>query len=207
MDGRPAMSTSCARAVGALALVASAMYFVSDVLEAVQGGFSPGQLWLTLVAEAAMPIVVIGLYLAQRPQISRTARIPALGYAYAYVYFTGSVVFALVRSTPNYASLVRDLGVWMTVHGALMVVTGVWLGFAVVRAGVVPRWTGAALILGVVAVASTQGLPESVQVAAAGVRALAFAGMGTAVFLRHRPMVATDPPPDASRLDRAGDPR
>lgn len=48
--------------VGATALLFSLAYFVSDAIEAAQGGFSTGQLALTLVAEAAIPFFVIGLY-------------------------------------------------------------------------------------------------------------------------------------------------
>jgi hypothetical protein len=78
--------------LGASAILFSVLYVVSDVLEAAQGGFSSGQLWLTLVAEAAIPPIVVGLYLAQRPRIARSAGIPAVAYAYAYVFFTGTVV-------------------------------------------------------------------------------------------------------------------
>ena len=68
--------------VGLTALAFSALYLVSDVIEALQGGFSGGQLWLTLVAEAAIPVFVIGLYLVQRPQIGRLGRLSAAAYAY-----------------------------------------------------------------------------------------------------------------------------
>jgi hypothetical protein len=36
---------------------------------------------LTLVAEAAIPVFVIGLYVVQRPQIERLGRIIAVAYA------------------------------------------------------------------------------------------------------------------------------
>ena len=55
-----------ARLVGLTALAFSALYLLSDVIEANQGGFSDGQLWLTFVAEAAIPVFVIGLYMVQR---------------------------------------------------------------------------------------------------------------------------------------------
>jgi hypothetical protein len=168
--------------LGGCAVVFSFLYFLSDVWEAVQGGFSPAQLWLTLVAEAAIPVLVIGLYLAQRPRIARHASVAAGLYAYAYVFFTATVVLALVDGTPDYATLSEQLGVWMTLHGALMVVAGIWFGYAVVRAGVLPRWTGVALAVGVVVVAGTQGLAEGVQLAAAGIRDVGIAGMGTGLL-------------------------
>jgi hypothetical protein len=172
--------------LGASAVLFSVLYLVSDVLEALEGGFSAGQLWLTLVAEAAIPPIVVGLHLAQRPRIARSAAIPAVAYAYAYVYFTGTVVYALVMGTPDYATLSEQLGLAMTVHGVIMFVAGVWFGAAVARAGVVPRWTGVALALGVTLVVATQGAPEGLQLLAVAVRALGIAGMGAGLLVRPR---------------------
>jgi hypothetical protein len=172
--------------LGAAAVVFSALYFVSDVLEAVQDGFSTPQLWLTLVAEAAIPFLVVGLHLAQRPSIHRSAAIAAGAYAYAYVYFTGTVVYALVNGTPDYATLSEELGVGMTVHGAIMVAAGLWFGYASFRAGVLPRWAGVALAVGVVLVAAAQGAPEGVQLVGAGVRDLGVAGLGAGLLVGAR---------------------
>ena len=69
--------------VGSAALVFSVLYLVSDVIEALQGGFSGGQLGLALIAEAAIPVVVIGLYVMQRSRIGRLGRLSAAAYAYA----------------------------------------------------------------------------------------------------------------------------
>ncbi len=80
------------RLVGLAALVFSALYVLSDVVEALQGGFSTGQLWLTLIAEASIPVFVIALFATQRPQIGTLGRVSALAYAYSYVFFTGTVV-------------------------------------------------------------------------------------------------------------------
>lgn len=170
--------------LGLCALLFSAAYFASDLIEAILGGFSDGQLWLTFVAEAAIPAVVIGLYLAQRPEIGRLGLLSALAYAYAYVFFTYTVVFALVEGTPDYSTLSDELGLAMTLHGAIMVLAGIGFGWAVVRAGVLPRWTGISLALGVVLVAVTQGMPEGAQLVAVGVRDLGFAGMGAALLAR-----------------------
>ncbi|MCU1376330.1 MAG: conserved rane protein of unknown function [Actinomycetia bacterium] len=171
-----------AKLVGLLTLVASLLYFASDVIEARQGRFSDRQLWLTLVAEAAVPIFVIGLAVVQRPRLGRLGELAALAYAYAYVVFTGTVVYALVNNTKDYDALAKELGAVMTIHGAVMVVAGLGLGFAVRRARLLPAWTGVALMAGVVLVALAQGLPEGAQLVAAGVRDLAFAGMGVALL-------------------------
>lgn len=60
------------RFVGLAAAVFPGLY-VSDLIELAQGGFSTPQLVLTLAAEAAVPFLVIGLYLLQRPRIGNLA--------------------------------------------------------------------------------------------------------------------------------------
>jgi hypothetical protein len=175
-------NASTARLVGLMAVAFSALYLLSDVIEAIQGGFSDGQLWLTFAAEAAIPVFVIGLYVVQRPQIGRMGRLSAFAYAYAYVFFTGTVVYALIDGTSDYNALSNDLDPWMTIHGAIMLLSGLGFGYAVIRARVLPRWTGIALMTGVVLVSVSQGLPDGPQVVAAGIRDLAFAGMGAALL-------------------------
>jgi hypothetical protein len=179
------MSTSTSRAthplarpVGSAALIFSALYFVSDVMELVHGGFSTPQLVLTYVAEAAIPVFVLGLYAVQRPRIGTLGLLGAIGYAYAYIFFTGTVLLALADQSRDWDALVSDLGPWVTVHGLLMVLAGTALGMAVIRAEVLPRWTGVALILGVVLVAGSSAMPDLAQTLSAGVRDLAFAAMG-----------------------------
>jgi hypothetical protein len=173
---------STAHLIGVAALSFSALYLLSDLIEALQGGFSTPQLLLTLVAEAAIPFIVIGLYAVQRPRIGRLGLISALAYAYAFVFFTGTVVYALVNGTNDYSALSDDLGTLMTAHGAIMVFAGIGFGVALIRARVLPAWTGVALGAGVVLVAATQSAPEGAQLVCAAIRDLAFAGMGLALL-------------------------
>jgi hypothetical protein len=168
--------------VGSVAVAFSALYFASDVVELFQGGFSTVQLALTYAAEAAIPFFVLGLYALQRPQIGRLGLLAALAYAYAFTFFTGTVVYALVDHTSDWTALTGAFGAWITVHSALMVVAGVALGVATIRAAVLPRWTGVALIIGMLAMTAATALPDAAQTLAAGVRDLAFAGMGAAVL-------------------------
>jgi hypothetical protein len=172
--------------VGLTAVIFSALYLVSDVVEVIQGGFSTVQLVLTFAAEATIPFFVIGLYLVQRPRIGALGFGGAAVYAYTFVFFTGTVWFALVDGTSDWNELVGRLGIWMTIHGALMVFSGFAFGLAVVRAGVLPRWTGAALMVGVVLIASSSGLSGSAQMASAGVRDVAFGGMGLSLLIARR---------------------
>lgn len=170
------------------------MYFISDLIEVAQGGFSAFRLFLTNIGEAAIPLLVIGLYAVQRPRIGHLGFLGAIAYAYSYVFFTGTVVYALISGTPNYKAFVKVFGPWMTVHGLILLIGGLAFGLAVVRAGVLPRWTGICLMAGVVLVAAASGLPDVARTVAAAVPATAFMGMGTALLRG-----ASNSVPDPSR--------
>src|SRR5690349_14495639 len=136
--------------IGSAAFVMSVLYLLSDVVEFFQGGFSTFQLSLTYVSEAAIPLFVLGLYGLQLPRIGWVGLVGAVTYAYAFVFFSSTVVFALVRGTPDWQALTSLMGLWITIHGAAMVLGGVAFGYAVVKAKVLPRWTGITLMVGVV---------------------------------------------------------
>ena len=68
------MTRRGAHAIGLAALVFSALYFISDLIEAQHGGFSDFQLWLTLIAEAAIPIFIVGEVLRSGRRPSRPTR-------------------------------------------------------------------------------------------------------------------------------------
>ena len=171
-----------ATVVGLSAVGFSAAYIVSDLIELAQGGFSTVQLVLTYAAEAALPLFVIGLFVVQRPRIGWLGLVGAVGYAYAYIAFTGTVLYSLVERPADWVALNEHVGTWFLVHGGVMVAAGCCFGVAVVRAAVLPRWTGWALIAGVVLVAATTGLPDLVRTVAAAIRASAFIGMGLATL-------------------------
>jgi hypothetical protein len=168
--------------VGLAAVTFTAVYFISDLIEVAQGGFSTFRLVLTYVGEAAIPLFVIGLYAVQRPRIGRLGFLGAIAYGYSYVFFTSTVVYALIAGTPNYKALAKLFGPWMTVHGLILLLGGLAFGWAVVRAGVLPRWTGVCLMAGVVLVVAASGLPNIPRTVAAAVPAIAFIGMGAALL-------------------------
>ena len=168
--------------IGVAAVAFSALYLLSDVIELAQGGFSTAQLVSTYISEAAIPLFVIGIYAAQRPSIGRLGLLGAVGYAYTFVFFASTVVFALVQHTSDWSALKSQMGGWIAVHSLLMVVTGLVFGYAVVRAGVLPRWTGALLMFGMLSMVAAAALPDVVQTVAAGMRDIAFAGMGAALL-------------------------
>lgn len=168
--------------VGVAAVGFSALYLLSDLIELAEGGFSTPQLALTYIAEAAIPLFVIGLYAVQRPRIGSLGLIGALAYAYTFVFFTSTVVYALVAHTKDWDVLTHQLGAWITVHSVLMVAAGLAFGAAVIRARVLPRWTGALLMLAMVLMIVATALPAAAQTAAAALRDIAFAGMGASLF-------------------------
>jgi hypothetical protein len=179
--------------VGLAAIVFTALYLISDLIEVAQGGFSPFRLSLTYAGEAAIPLFVIGLYAVQRPRIGRLGFAGAVAYAYSYVFFTSTVVYALIARTPNYKDMVKVFGAWMTVHGLIMLVGGLAFGLAVVRARVLPRWTGVCLMAGVVLVAAASGLPDIARTVAAAVPDAAFIGMGFALLSGRLKSLARQP--------------
>jgi hypothetical protein len=168
--------------IGVAAVAFSALYLLSDLIELAQGGFSTAQLVLTYISEAAIPLFVIGIYAAQRPTIGRLGLLGAVGYAYTFVFFTSTVVYALVQHTTDFSALKNQMGGWIAVHSVLMVVSGLVFGYAVVRAGVLPRWTGALLMLGMLSMVVATALPDVVQTGSAAIRDVAFAGMGAALL-------------------------
>jgi hypothetical protein len=173
------------RLVGLAAVAFSALYFASDVMEVAQGDFSTTRLVFTYIGEAAIPLFVIGLYAVQRPSIGRLGLFGAIAFAYSYVFFTTTVMYALVAGTENYKALTKVFGGWMTFHGVIMLAGGVAFGLAVTKAGVLPRWTGICLITGAVLVVAASGLPNLERTIAAAFPAAAFAGMGFSL-LSHR---------------------
>jgi hypothetical protein len=182
--------------VGLAAVSFTAVYLISDLIEVAQGGFSTFRLSLTYAGEAAIPLFVIGLYAVQRPTIGRLGFVGAVAYAYSYVFFTSTVVYALIAGTPNYAALVKVFGPWMTVHGLIMLAGGLAFGLAVARAGVLPRWTGVCLMAGVVLVVAASGLPDIARTLAAAVPDTAFIGMGLALLsARMKPGASRQAPP------------
>lgn len=164
--------------VGVAAVLFSAVYLLSDVLEVAQGDFSTLRLSLTYAGEAAIPPFVLGLYAVQRPHIGALGLFGAIAFAYSYVFFTATVVYALVAGTRNYHDLSNVFGTWMVVHGAVMLFGGLAFGLAVIRARVLPRWTGGCLMLGVALVVAASGQSNLARTIAASLPAFAFTGMG-----------------------------
>ncbi|RYC13385.1 hypothetical protein [Nocardioides zhouii] len=141
--------------LGASAIFFPLVYLVSDFVEVAQGDFSTLRHSLTYAGEAGFPLIVAGLCALLHDRLPWWGLIGGIAYAYSFVFFTSTVVWAIVAQTPNWEVLSSDFGWWMTVHGAVIVVGGVAFGLGVARldSDDLPAWTGYALALGVVLVA------------------------------------------------------
>ena len=91
-------------------MLAPSLHTITDAMEWLHGGFSPVQLWLNYLAFLPLPAVLLGLYAAQLPRISRLGLVGSLAYGFAFVYFTHTTLLALTLHTPTYADLWRYLG-------------------------------------------------------------------------------------------------
>jgi hypothetical protein len=171
--------------VGLAAILFPIIYFVADLIETAQGNFSTARLVLAYIAESAIPLFVLGLYATQRPRIGRLGLFGAVGYAYSFVFFTSTVVYALTAHLSNWKAVTHVFGGWFILAGAIMVIGGAAFGLASIKAEVLPRWTGMVLIIGVVLVAATAGMSNGVRTAAAALPDAAFVGMGLALLRRH----------------------
>ncbi len=172
------------RLVGAGAILAPLLHTFTDVVEAVQGGFSVAQLWLNYAAFVPVPALVVGLWWAQRPRSGWLGLAGALGYGWAFVYFAHTTLLALEQRAPDYAALWEGLGRTYTAHGALMIAAGAAFALDAWRARVVPRWASAALLagLGTNLVLALFTLPPVLQVVGSAARNLGLAGMGLALL-------------------------
>jgi hypothetical protein len=92
------------------------------------------------------------------------------------------VIYALAAGSKTWAAVTGVFGGWLTLHGAIMVAGGLAFGWAVIKAAVLPWWTAACLMAGVVLVAAAEGMPTAVRAGAAALPAAAFAGMGVMVL-------------------------
>ena len=174
--------------VAAGAIVAPSLHIVSDLMELAQG-FSATQLVLNYLAFVAMPFIVMGLHVIQAPRGGALSLVGALSYGASFIYFAGTTTYALVRKTPDYDSLLAELGPLYTIHGALMVAGGVMFGVSVVRTRVLPAWTGVTLVLGVIVnlLLVLGAFPPIAQIGGSLIRNVALVGMGVSLIHKKVP--------------------
>lgn len=174
--------------IGFTTVIAPTLHTISDLLEVTGGGFSANQLWLNYVAFLPIPFFIIGLYAIQRPYVGWMSLTGAIAYGISFIFFAGTTLYALILKTENYSTLIEELGSIYAFHGGLMVVGGLLFGAAVIRARVLPRWTGWLLILGVSLnlLLYLLALPNLTQIIGSTIRNIAFIGMGITIISKNK---------------------
>ncbi|MGK7893629.1 MAG: hypothetical protein AB4372_08395 [Xenococcus sp. (in: cyanobacteria)] len=170
--------------IGLATIIAFTLHILSDLLEVFSGGFSAAQLWINYVAFLPIPFLMIGLYAFQLPLSGWMSLTGAIAYGTSFIFFAGTTLYALVAKTVDYSTLLEELGDIYTYYGGLMVAGGILFGIAVIRARVLPRWTGRLLIFGVSLnlLFSLLAFPNLSQIIGSLVRNIAFIGMGIAIL-------------------------
>ncbi len=165
------------------AILAPSLHTFTDILEWAHGGFYPIQLWLNYFAFLPLPAVMLGLYAAQRPRISSMGLLGAIGYGFAFIYFTHTTLLALAATTHDYQQLWGELGTTYTFHGVLMIAAGIAFGGATLRAKVLPSWTAWPFLagIGLNLIIGLLSAPEIYQIVGSLLRNFALVGMGWAI--------------------------
>lgn len=171
------------RLIGWSAIAAPALHTVTDLIEWIQGGFSPPQLWLNYAAFVPLPAILIGLFAAQRPQIGALGLAGAVSYGFAFIYFAHTTLVAISTKAADYEALWSGLGATYTLHGAMMVAGGAAFAWATLRAAVLPRWTAILLLAGVAVNVALALLPapDLLQTVGTALRNVGLIGMGWAI--------------------------
>jgi hypothetical protein len=173
------------------AILAPSLHSFTDILELANRGFSPIQLWLNYLAFLPLPAIMLGLYAAQRPRISSLGLLGALGYGFAFIYFTHTTLLALAATTHDYEHLWVELGTTYTANGLLMITAGIVFGGATLRARVFPSWTALTFLagIGLNLIIGLLPVPEIYQILGSLLRNIGLVGMGCAIG---RPKCASD---------------
>lgn len=176
-------------AVGLTAVLAPLLHSLTDVMELLQHGFSPAQLWLNYIAFLPMAWLLLGIHAVHERDPGLAGLAGAVLYGAAFTYFAFTALYAIERQIPTYAALWQELGAAYTIHGALMVVGGALFGAAVLRAGWLPRWTALLFLAGLTLnlVLQVSAAPEMLQVIGSFLRNAGLVGMGGALLLRAGP--------------------
>ena len=169
--------------IGWTAIISPLLHILSDLGEVFGGGYSASQLWVNYLAFLPIPFLMIGLYAFQRPHSGWMSLAGALSYGTSFIFFAGTTLYTLVVKTVDYTTLLEELGSIYTFHGVLMVVGGILFSIAVIRARVLPIWTGGWLILGVSLnlLFHLLAFPPLSQIIGSIVRNIALVGMGIAI--------------------------
>lgn len=144
----------------------------------IRGGLATVALLAALTAVLAMPFVIVGLCIVQRPGIATLGQAGAIAFAISCLPAAFVLLYCLVARIDDAAGLRADLGSSVWAAQAALVPGGVAFGAASYARGLLPRWACASFVLGLLLVIPTLGAPAGFQVVVLGLTDLGLLGMG-----------------------------
>ncbi|MAD43855.1 MAG: hypothetical protein CMI02_11770 [Oceanospirillaceae bacterium] len=177
------------KVIGLSAIAAPLAHTITDIWEVLAGGYSVPLLIVNYIAFVVLPFTVIGLYAVQRPAIRMAGLVGALLYAWSFIYFSHTALYALEQQIPDYDTLWQHLGMVYTFHGMLMIAGGLLFGVVTCYLGLFPRWTSLCFIAGILAnlVFGLINVPDITQIIGSTVRNLGLMGMGASLLWPEKP--------------------
>lgn len=134
-------------------LLGFASWMLSEVLEIVQGGYSPAVYYLTAVYHVFAGIGLWGLYKAQTPSKNAFNRVSTALASLAYLALT---LFPLqvMQSGLSISDFVLAHPVYKLI-GLVWFIGMLLFSVSVIRSGVFPRWAGVVMVIGTVVFTAT----------------------------------------------------
>lgn len=176
VDARP-------RTAAALALAGCATMVLSEIVERLSGGFTPTSYAVTIAGFLGLGWAALVAHRGQRPPDG------ALGLVGAVLFAAGCLLESLGDvvgfGAPTEEALQARTGLLIPIGGVLLVLGGLALGVAIVRARRYPRWTGVVVAATPLFLPATSlGLPVPVLSLTNSLLALA---LGVAAWQQLRP--------------------
>ncbi len=126
--------------VAVIAVAGCVAMVLSEIVERISGGFTPISYTVTVGGFLGLAVAAVAAHVGQRPPDG------ALGLAGAVAFAAGASVQALADivgfGLPDEAALQAATGPLVPIGGVLLVVGGLALGVAILRARRYPAWTG-----------------------------------------------------------------
>ena len=133
------MNDTLRTGIGLITIIASALHLLSDLMEAVSGGFTTSQLAINYVGFLLMPFAFVGLAAYQWPKGGFAPVCLSVLYAVTFIYFAHTSLLAIEDRIPDYPTLRARLGLIYTIHGAVMIFSGLGFAFVTIREGVLNK--------------------------------------------------------------------
>lgn len=170
--------------IALLVIVAPITHTITDIWELYISGYSTTLLLVNYIAFIVLPFAIMGLFAVQRPHIKMLGLVGAFLYAYSFIYFSHTALYALEEQIPNYEILWQELGLVYTFHGGVMVVGGLLFGFVTYKLNILPRWASICFLIGVSSnlLFALIEVREISQIFGSALRNIGLAGMGYSIF-------------------------